>query len=121
MTHMKKHCVMLSPAVVLQDAVQAKGRGSAALQQAQQQQDQTAQHVGLLTQQLSEERQQVAALSANLDSLQAEHNRYKTQVSIGALAIAARAQRLGTVTTKLMHQLATACIYGSFWRQTPLL
>lgn len=66
---------------MLQDAVQGKGRASAALQQAQQQQVQTAEHLSLLTQQLAEERQQVAALSANLDSLQAEHNRYKTQVS----------------------------------------
>ena len=66
--------------LALQEAVQAKGRASAALQQAQQQQGQTAQHLSLLTQQLAEERQEVAALSANLDSLQAEHNRYKTQV-----------------------------------------
>ena len=66
---------------MLQEAVQAKGRASAALQQAQTQQAQTAEHLSLLTQQLPEERQQVAALSANLDTLQAEHNCYKTQVS----------------------------------------
>ena len=65
---------------MLQEAVQAKGRASAALQQAQTQQAQTAEHLSLLTQQLTEERQQVAALSAIIDSLQAEHNRYKTQV-----------------------------------------
>ena len=42
---------------------------------------QSGEHLALLSQQLAEERQQVAALSADLDSLQAEHNRYKTQVS----------------------------------------
>lgn len=61
--------------------MQAKGRSGAALLQAQQQQVQSGEHLALLSQQLAEERQQVAALSANLDSLQAEHNRYKTQVS----------------------------------------
>lgn len=77
---------------VLQEAVQVKGRSNAALQQAQQQQAQTAEHLSLLTQQLAEERQQVAALSANLDSLQAEHNRYKTQV----LAVTLHCMRLNT-------------------------
>jgi len=65
-----------------QDAVQAKGQASAALQQAQQQQVQTSEHLALLSKQLAEERQQEAALSADVDNLQAELARYKTQVSL---------------------------------------
>ncbi len=63
-----------------QDAVQTKGRATAGLQQAQQQQAQSNEHLALLKKQLAEERQQEAALSANLDSMQAELVRYKTQV-----------------------------------------
>ncbi len=65
-----------------QDAVQAKGRASAALQQAQQQQVQSSEHLALLSKQLAEERQQEAALSADVDNLQTELARYKTQVSL---------------------------------------
>ena len=64
-----------------QDAVHAKGRASAALQQAQQQLDQSSQHLTLLKKQLAEERQSDAALSANLDSVQAELAHCKTQVN----------------------------------------
>ena len=63
-----------------QEAVQAKGRASADLQQVQQQQAQSSEHLNLLKKQLAEERQSDAALSANLDSAQAELARYKTQV-----------------------------------------
>ena len=65
---------------MIQDAVQAKGRASAALQQVQQHQVQSNEHLALLKKQLAEERQQKAAVSANLDSVQAELARYKTQV-----------------------------------------
>lgn len=65
-----------------QDAVQAKGRASAALQQAQQQQVQSSEHLALLSKQLAEERQQEAALSADVDNLQAELACYKTQVRL---------------------------------------
>ena len=58
----------------------AKGRASAALQQAQQQLDQSSEHLTLLKKQLAEERQSDAALSANLDSVQAELAQCKTQV-----------------------------------------
>lgn len=67
---------------MIQDAVQAKGRASAALQQVQQHQVQSNEHLALLKKQLAEERQQEAAVSANLDSVQAELARYKTQVRI---------------------------------------
>ncbi len=67
-----------------QDAVQAKGRASAALQQAQQQQVQSSEHLALLSKQLAEERQQEAALSADVDNLQAELARYKTQVRLSS-------------------------------------
>ena len=63
-----------------QDAVHAKGRASAALQQAQQQLDQSSEHLTLLKKQLAEERLSDAALSANLDSVQAELAQCKTQV-----------------------------------------
>ena len=63
-----------------QDAVQAKGRASAALQQAQQQQVQSSEHLALLSKQLAEARQQEAALSVDVDNLQTELARYKTQV-----------------------------------------
>ncbi|DBA89546.1 hypothetical protein WJX79_004564 [Trebouxia sp. C0005] len=66
----------------LKDAVQAKGRASAALQQAQQQQVQSSEHLALLSKQLAEERLQEAALSANVDNLLAELARYKTQVEV---------------------------------------
>lgn len=65
---------------MIQDAVQAKGRASAALQQIQQHQVQSNEHLALVKKQLAEERQQEAAVSANLDSVQAELARYKTQV-----------------------------------------
>ena len=65
---------------VPQDAVHAKGRASAALQQAQQQLDQSSEHLNLLKKQLAEERLSNAALSANLDSVQAELAQCKTQV-----------------------------------------
>ena len=58
----------------------AKGRASAALQQAQQQLDQSSEHLNLLKKQLAEERLSNAALSANLDSVQAELAQCKTQV-----------------------------------------
>lgn len=58
----------------------AKGRASAAQQQAQQQLDQSSEHLTLLKKQLAEERQSDAALSANLDSVQAELTQCKTQV-----------------------------------------
>ena len=63
-----------------QDAVHAKGRASAALQQTQQQLDQSSEHLTLLKKQLAEERHSDAALSANLDSVQAELAQCKTQV-----------------------------------------
>lgn len=60
----------------------AKGRASAALQQAQQQLDQSSEHLTLLKKQLAEERQSDAVLSANLDSVQAELTQCKTQVDL---------------------------------------
>lgn len=68
---------------VTQDAVHAKGRASAALQQAQQQLDQSKEHLTLLKKQLAEERQSDAAVSANLDCVQAELAQCKTQVNPG--------------------------------------
>ena len=65
-----------------QDAVHAKGWASAALQQAQQQLDQSSEHLTLLKKQLAEERQSDAALSATLDSVQAELAQCKTQVEL---------------------------------------
>lgn len=68
------------PFVFQQDAVQAKGRATAALHQAQQQHAQSGEHLSLLKKQLAEERQSDAALSANLDSVTAELARFRTQV-----------------------------------------
>ncbi|KAL3151588.1 Centrosomal protein 135kDa, isoform B [Trebouxia sp. C0009 RCD-2024] len=66
----------------LKDAVHAKGRASAALQQAQQQLDESKEHLTLLKRQLAEERQAGAASSANLDCLQAELAHCKTQITV---------------------------------------
>lgn len=71
-----------------QDAVHAKGRASAALQQAQQQLEQSNEHLTLLKKQLAEERQSDAAVSANLDCVQAELAQCKTQVTSGSHIVA---------------------------------
>lgn len=60
--------------------MQAKGRATAALQQAQQQLNDSMEHLALLKKQLAEERQSGAASSANLDCVQAELAQCKTQV-----------------------------------------
>ena len=65
---------------MLQEAVHAKGRASAALQQAQQQLDESREHLTLLRKQLAEERQAGAASAANLDCVEAELAHCKTQV-----------------------------------------
>ena len=65
---------------MLQEAVHAKGRTSAALQQAQQQLDESREHLTLLRKQLAEERQAGAASAANLDCVETELAHCKTQV-----------------------------------------
>lgn len=93
-----------------QDAVQAKGRASAALQQAQQQQAQASEHLALLKKQLAEERQQEAASSANLDIVQAELARIKTQVVSAAVALDCQERWVVAWVPCKVRVVVTACL-----------